>query len=515
MRMQRQFLAISLILFLVSMVSVNSSDDYAAYACSCMQPLSPDEELPNYDAVFSGKVTGMEETISNDQVFSSADSILVTLDVDTVWKGEKKDTMTVKTAQSSASCGFYFEEEREYIVYASQYDDEYLEVSLCSRTGLLSDAIEDLQELGPGIPIKSESKPETLPPLKQFKSGISAENIQCKEELRLVIKHDNTPACVKSSSVEKLTDRDWIVKLDYPNHVDVPSLEKLFFTLQGDDQVGSLDKANWDAGPMMTYLASSSSADNNSLILAASSGSNTAYAFDSSQGELIATVSVGETPKGIKIHPDRNIAFVANEGSGTISVIDVVSWKVTKEIEVGDIPHNIRFDSQGDTAYVTLQGEDKIAIIDVPNLKMMDSIPVEKLPHNLDLSPDDRYLYTANIGTSDVAVIDLQTKEIIKRIKVSTGHHGIDVSNDGKRIYVSGIGSDKVNVIDATSLELIKQIDVGQGPHGIRTSEDGSKVFVGITGTNEIVIIDTEALNITERISVGNTPFWLATPGNQ
>ncbi len=210
MGMQRQFFAISLVLFLVSMVSVNSSDDYTAYACSCMQPLSPDEELPNYDAVFSGKVTGIEERISNDPVFSSADLVLVTLDVDTVWKGEKKDTMTVKTAQSSASCGFYFEENREYIVYASQYDDEYLEVSLCSRTGLLSDAIEDLQELGPGIPIKSESKSETLPPLKQFKSGISAENIQCKEELYLVIKHDNTPACVKQDSILELDKRGWI-----------------------------------------------------------------------------------------------------------------------------------------------------------------------------------------------------------------------------------------------------------------------------------------------------------------
>ena len=61
-----------------------------------------------------------------------------------------KETITIKTAQSSAACGFNFEENQKYIVYASQYDDDYLEVSLCSRTGLLSNAIEDLQELGAG-----------------------------------------------------------------------------------------------------------------------------------------------------------------------------------------------------------------------------------------------------------------------------------------------------------------------------------------------------------------------------
>lgn len=210
MKNSRVFLSSMFALSLIfSLTASNSVED--VYACSCMQLLSPDEELPNFDAVFSGKVTDMDEKHPTDPIFSSTDPVFVTFDVDTVWKGEKKDTITVKTAQSSASCGFYFEEEQEYVVYASQYDDEYLEVSLCSRTGLLSDAIEDLQELGPGFAIKSENKLELLPPLKQFKSGIPTEQIQCKEGLQLVIKHDNTPACVKLDSILKLEKRGWTV----------------------------------------------------------------------------------------------------------------------------------------------------------------------------------------------------------------------------------------------------------------------------------------------------------------
>ena len=179
-----------------------------------MQPLSPDEELPNYDAVFSGKVTDIEETNPDDQMFSSADSILVTLDVDTVWKGDKQETITVKTAQSSASCGFYFENNQEYIVYAAQYNGEeegdQLEVSLCSRTNLLSNATEDLQELGPGFSVKSETPSELLlSPLKQFKNGTPSEQVQCKEGLHRIIKHDNTPACVKTSTMEKIVERGW------------------------------------------------------------------------------------------------------------------------------------------------------------------------------------------------------------------------------------------------------------------------------------------------------------------
>ena len=51
---------------------------------------------------------------------------------------------------------------------------------------------------------------ETMPPpLKQFKSGIPIEEIQCKENLQLVIKNNGNPACVKSTSLGKLYLRGW------------------------------------------------------------------------------------------------------------------------------------------------------------------------------------------------------------------------------------------------------------------------------------------------------------------
>ena len=357
------------------------------------------------------------------------------------------------------------------------------------------------------------SMAETIPPpLKQYNSVSDFHDIKCKSSLTLIFK-DNvwTPACVKPSSVDRLIERGWAADHD-PHHMEMMKMpsETVFFTLQGDDKISILNKSNPDAGSVMTYISSN---NDGSVVLATSSGSNSVYVYDQ-QGKLASTIPVGETPKGVKIHPHENMAFVANENSGTISVIDVTSFTVTKEIEVGKIPHNIRFDSKGDTAYITLQGEDKIAIIDVKNLEMIDSILVEKMPHNLDLSPDDKYLYTANIGTSDIAVINLDNKEIIKRISVSTGHHGLDVANDGKRIYVSGIGSDKISVIDAESLEIVEQIDVGQGPHGIRANEDGSRVYVGVTTTNEIQVIDSKTFETINTIHTGNTPFWLAIPGN-
>lgn len=54
-----------------------------------------------------------------------------------------------------------------------------------------------------------------LSPLKQFKSGISIDNIRCNENFILVIKASNEyPACVKQITSEKLIERGWAKSLD-------------------------------------------------------------------------------------------------------------------------------------------------------------------------------------------------------------------------------------------------------------------------------------------------------------
>ena len=56
------------------------------------------------------------------------------------------------------------------------------------------------------------SKFGILSPLKQFKSGISAQQVECKTGLELIIKaKDNSPACVSHSSASALMNRGWAI----------------------------------------------------------------------------------------------------------------------------------------------------------------------------------------------------------------------------------------------------------------------------------------------------------------
>ena len=49
-------------------------------------------------------------------------------------------------------------------------------------------------------------------PLKQMENGVSPMNVTCKEGMQLVFKSTNdSPACVKSETVEKLAARNWLI----------------------------------------------------------------------------------------------------------------------------------------------------------------------------------------------------------------------------------------------------------------------------------------------------------------
>ena len=69
---------------------------------------------------------------------------------------------------------------------------------------------DDIMVIDDEIMITKNEMTESIPsPLKQIKEGIVPENIVCKEGLGLVFKLDGQPACVKTTSIEKLIAWGW------------------------------------------------------------------------------------------------------------------------------------------------------------------------------------------------------------------------------------------------------------------------------------------------------------------
>lgn len=123
------------------------------YACSCVEPGSPSEELEKFSAVFAGRVVSVQHSYDPDgRSVTRDDRSTIGFEVSAVWKGTVYEEMNITTPPTGGSCGFTFEEGEEYIVYA--YDSPYVEggytTGICSRTTLLEQAQEDIDALGEG-----------------------------------------------------------------------------------------------------------------------------------------------------------------------------------------------------------------------------------------------------------------------------------------------------------------------------------------------------------------------------
>lgn len=121
----------------------------SSYACSCIQPGTAIEELERSDFVFSGKVIDIIDSKKDAIEQSSADLIEIHFEVSNTWKGVNETEVLFYTERDSASCGFNFNINDEYLVYVNEYEGKKT-VSLCSKTSLLANASEDLTALGEG-----------------------------------------------------------------------------------------------------------------------------------------------------------------------------------------------------------------------------------------------------------------------------------------------------------------------------------------------------------------------------
>jgi hypothetical protein len=158
-----------------------------ADACKCMFPeAGPAREAAA--AVFEGRVTAVEDVPVQGEVGTGTKR--VTLALVRTWKGlENKESVIVSTSASSASCGYMFEPNTSYLVYASG-SEANLEVSGCSRTRAMADASDDLAVLGAGITpvdVKAQPAPPAAPTTSPKTGGCGSVSSSARASASLVL----------------------------------------------------------------------------------------------------------------------------------------------------------------------------------------------------------------------------------------------------------------------------------------------------------------------------------------
>lgn len=158
-----RWLGLGLLWLLLALISGR-----AALACSCVPPGPPQAEFERAQAVFAGWVVERQGPQGGFQ--SSAEPVSYLFQVEQTWKGPNQSQIVVASPASSASCGYEFEFNRQYLVYAFKGEDG-LSTNLCSRTRPVVEAEEDLAFLGAGslpTPGMGQTPGPDLPPAGPF-----------------------------------------------------------------------------------------------------------------------------------------------------------------------------------------------------------------------------------------------------------------------------------------------------------------------------------------------------------
>lgn len=205
----------------------------------------------------------------------------------------------------------------------------------------------------------------------------------------------------------------------------------------------------------------------------------------SAELEVVATVSVGHTPKDMAVAGAKG--YVANRFSGTVSVINLADMTVASTVEI--------------------EGREPASVVTVGT----DVYVACHLPDEAS---------TADVMSANVVIISTSTDTITKNIPLINGTSGVKdicVSPDGKTVYVSHvlgrytypvtqmdrgwINTNAITIIDTTKQEitcscLLDEVDHGAAnPWGITVSADGKYLCVALAGTDEVMVITISKMN--------------------
>lgn len=84
---------------------------------------------------------------------------------------------------------------------------------------------------------------------------------------------------------------------------------------------------------------------------------------NASTDAVIATINVGEDPRGVAMSPDGTRVYVVNKEDDTVSQIRTSTNTVLKTISVGDSPNQVAISPDGTRAYVTNSFNDSVSVL--------------------------------------------------------------------------------------------------------------------------------------------------------
>lgn len=214
---------------------------------------------------------------------------------------------------------------------------------------------------------------------------------------------------------------------------------------------------------------------------------NTVSEIDGLTHKELRKIEVGNGPRGLFIVGNEKYLLVSNSGSDTISIVDLALGKEVRSLQVGRDPRHMVVSNN--FAYISLWGEGTIAKFDVSGLERDDIFSVEQVstivlgpetfPYSINIEETRNIALVACNAIRSIPVIDLKTDRVMAQISVKgSGIRAISFSVDHKYAIATLERENAAAVIDLDTYEVKRYIDAGPAPRGIVTNPDNGTMYI-------------------------------------
>ncbi|MHB8419102.1 MAG: c-type cytochrome [Myxococcales bacterium] len=163
------------------------------------------------------------------------------------------------------------------------------------------------------------------------------------------------------------------------------------------------------------------------LLYTANADTGTVSVVDASSQQLVATVSVGQSPARVVVGPDDSV-YVTNRGSRSVSVIHRGTWSEASRLQVGAEPVGLALSGDGSTLYVANTGSGTVDAVNLATQTRAWETTLGDYPRGVAVLPDGR-LYVSHYKNGQVDVLDGPSGNVLRSFGTAVSAAPVSVSS--------------------------------------------------------------------------------------
>lgn len=245
--------------------------------------------------------------------------------------------------------------------------------------------------------------------------------------------------------------------------------------------------------------------------------SGTISVLENNNGKVskIASIRVGNAPRGSVRFTSDGRGYVSNTSTNTISEIDGLSHKETRRIMVGNGPRGLFVVGQEKFLLVSNSGSDTLSIVDLEDGEELRQLPVGSDPRHMIVSEGFAYVCLwgegaiAKVNVSGLDNGDVNSVEVVKTIMLGpdTFPYSLNIDDTRGLAFVACNAIQSIPVIDLATDSIHADVSVRAG--GVRAvtfTPDNKYALASIERDNSIAVIDLDSLTVTRYLDAGPAP---------